>query len=71
MTLISRRRIFTLPLDEDTFRALSSAEASVGYDYSIETHFTTLYMADLGTRVDSRWAKDKASAEERAFRVYH
>jgi hypothetical protein len=32
--------------------ALSSAEASVGYmiTISIEIHFTTLYMADLGTR---------------------
>ena len=31
--------------------SLSSAEASVGYiTISIEIHFTTLYMADLGTR---------------------
>jgi hypothetical protein len=34
--------------------ALSSAEASVGYDYdyNIEINFTTLYMADLGTRAE-------------------
>jgi hypothetical protein len=34
--------------------ALSSAEASVGYmiTISIEIHFTTVYMADLGTRAD-------------------
>jgi hypothetical protein len=43
----------------DKADCLSSAEALVGYEpmitISIEIHFTTLYMADLGTQARARW----------------